>query len=416
MKNLTRLTRIAAALAVTGLLSACLVDDKKEEAELTQPGPYMIGITSQGEEGTDYVMTAASLDSGTLSPTRRGIEQTGWRYMAATYGMLISMGYYADNNFIVYQKSPTDSTKVVEKGRFTFPVTMDQFGEVSATEALGIEIPRKGFVKRTLFRINLANVSIADTAIHEIWENRTDSLGAQPVSVLYRDNKVFVAFYPIHARGDFSTPQTDTSYVAVFSYPGLDFEKVIKQPTGGALGMYGNNNGLIKTASGTIYGYSCASRACFTTDATVQHSKVVRIKTGATEFDGTYEWDIQAATGKKLTWFAPIGGELAIARMMTATPLETSGAIDTAVDWVALGFSFSQDLYILDLANKTATPVTGVPTHGGEYGTGVFVQNGKAYLNVITANESYIYAVDIATKTGIKGAKVVGAGVKIIAR
>lgn len=409
-------TRLIAALSVAGSLTACLTDDKKEEIELTAPGPYIIGITSQGEEGTDYVMTAASLDEGTLSPTRRGIEQTGWRYMAATHGMLVSMGYYADNNFIVYHKSPTDSTKVVEKGRFTFPVTMDQFGEVSATEALGIEIPRKGFVPRTLFRINLANVSIADTAIHEIWENRADSLGAQPVSVLYRDNKVFVAFYPIHARGDFSTPQTDTSFVAVFSYPGLDFEKIIKKAGGGALGMYGNNNGLIKTASGDIYGYSCASRACFTTDATVQNSKVVRIQNGATEFDATYEWDFQAATGKKLTWFAPIGGELAIARAMAVSPTEAAGAIDTTLDWAALGFLFNQDLYILDLANKTATKVDGVPTHGGEYGTGVHVENGKAYMNIITANESYIYAIDIASKTGAKGAKVAAKGVKLITR
>ncbi|HLU69695.1 MAG TPA: DUF4374 domain-containing protein [Fibrobacteria bacterium] len=410
------ITRIGVALSVTGLLSACLLDDKKEETELTQPGPYMIGITSQGEEGTDYIMTAASLESGTLSPTRRGIEQTGWRYMAATHGMLISMGYYADNNFIVYHKDPADSTKVIEKGRFTFPVTMDQFGEVSATEALGIEIPRKGFVKRTLFRFDLDNVSITDTAIHEIWENRADSLGAQPVSVLYRDDKVYVAFYPIHARGDFSTPQTDTSYVALFSYPGLAFEKVIKKAGGGALGIYGNNNGLIKTASGDIYGYSCASRACFTTDATVQNSKVVRIKDGETVFDDAYEWDFQAATGKKLTWFAPIGGELAIARAMTATPTEAAGAIDTTIDWVALGSSFSQDLFILDLANKTATPVSGVPTHGGEYGTGVFVEDGKAYVNVVTANESYIYVVDIASASAVKGAKVAAAGVKIIAR
>ncbi len=410
------IARVSVTLSMAGLLSACLLDDKKEETELTPPGPYMIGITSQGEEGTDYVMTTASLESGTLSPTRRGIEQTGWRAMAATHGMLISMGYYADNNFIVYHKDPADSTKVIEKGRFTFPVTMDQFGEVNATEAIGIEIPRKGFVKRTLFRFNLDNVSIADTAIHEIWENRADSLGAQPVSVLYRDNKVYVAFYPIHARGDFSTPQTDTSYVAIFSYPGLAFEKVIKKAGSGALGIYGNDNGLIKTASGDIYGYSCASRACFTTDATVQNSKVVRIKSGATEFDDAYEWDFQAATGKKLTWFAPIGGELAVARAMTATPTEANGAIDTTIDWVALGSTYSQDLYILDLANKTATAVTGVPTHGGEYGAGAFVEDGKIYMNIVTANESYIYVIDIASKTAVKGAKVAAAGVKIIAR
>ena len=405
-------------LAATALLAGCLVDDKKKDDDdgFTPRGEYVIGITSQGDEGTDYLMTAASLLEGTISPTGRGIEQTGWRYMGSNHGVFYSVGYFSDNNFIAYVKNPDDPDRIVEKGRFTFPVTLDQFGTVNESEMLAIEIPRKGFVKRTLFRIDLDEVSIADTAIHEIWENRSDSLGAQPVSVVYRDGKAFVAFYPIHARGDFSTPQTDTSYVGVFDYPSLRFDKVIKDARGGALGMYGNSNGLIKTASNDLYGYSCASTACFTTDSTVGHSTILRIKNGETDWDEDYVWDFQEATGKKLTWFAPIGGELAIGRVMPVSDLEAEGKPDEELEWSALGFLFNQDVYILDLANKTATPVEGVPTHGGEYGSNVYVEDGMAYLNVVTEEEAAIYAVDIEAKTGAKGAKVIGAGVKMISK
>jgi hypothetical protein len=336
--------------------------------------------------------------------------------MGTAPGHFISIGYYADNNFIAYVKDSTKTSGLREKGRFAFPVTLDILGTVDTANYLAVEIPRKGFVKRTLFHINLTNVSVKDTAIHEIWENRPDSLGAQPTAMVHRDGRIYISFYPIHARGDFSTPQTDTAYVGIFSYPGLVFEKVIKDARGGAIGMYGNSNGLIKTASNDLYSYSCASRQCFTSDTTVGHSKILRIKGGATEFDPSYEWDFQAATARKLTWFAAIGGELAIARASAVTALEAAGKKDTAIDWNALGFDQSQDLYILDLANKTATPVAGVPTHGGEYGTGAFVENGKVYMNIITATEAYIYVVDIASKTGVKGARIRGAGVKMIGK
>lgn len=411
-------TLVITALSSVALFWGCLVEDKVKQDDdgLTPRGEYVIGITSQGDEGTDYLMTAASLTEDTISPTGRGIEQTGWRYMASSHGHFLSIGYWADNNFIAYVKDPSDKNRIIEKGRFTFPVTLDQYGGVDSSSALGIEIPRKGFVPRTLFRIDLNKVAIADTAIHAIWENRNDSLGAQPVSVLHRDGKIFIAFYPIHARGDFSTPQTDTAYVGIFDYPSLTFDKVIKDARGGALGMYGNSNGLIKTASNDIYSYSCASNACFTTDSSVGHSKVLRIKSGASEFDPTYEWDFQAATGKKLTWFAPIGGELAIARVMDVSELEAKGIPDSALEWVALGFAFNQDLAILNLANKTYAPVTGVPTHGGEYCTNVHVEAGKVYMNIVIEGEAAIYAIDIDAKTGVKGAGILGAGVKMIAK
>jgi hypothetical protein len=404
-----------AALAAVGF-NACLLEEKKEE-ELTPRGPYVLMITSNGENATDYLMTAKSLTEGVISPRRRGIEQVAWRYTFGSPGLYHSIGYYNDNNWVVYKKDPNDSTRLVEKGRFVFPVTIDEVGFVDTATAIAIEIPRRGFVARKFFRVDLNNVQILDTVRSHIYvDTVSDSLTAQPTSIVYRDGKVFVSFYNLHARGDFSTPNTDTAYVAIYNYPSFTLDKIIKSPTGGALGLYGNVNGLIKTASGDLFGYSCASRACFTSDTSVGHSKVVRIPAGQTEFDAAYEWDFQAATGKKLTWFAPIGGELAIGRAMTPSALEAAGKRDTTVDWVALGSVKNQELYILDLATKQAHKVTGVPVHGGEYGTSVYVENGKAYMNIVTDSEAYIYQIDIAGRTAVRGAKVNGAGIKMIAR
>jgi uncharacterized protein DUF4374 len=409
-----RLLKLSAGALLIGSLGGCLVDDKKDDKK-TGTGDYVIGITSQSEEGADYLMTASSIASDTLSPLGRGIEQTGWRYLGFTNNIFYSAGYFTDNNFIAYTKNAEQ--KLVEKGRFTFQTTLDQFGEVSATELLAMEIPRKGFNDRVFHRINLENVSIAQKVSTPIYENRADSLSAQPTSLVYRDGKVYVSFYQIHANGTFNTPNTDTAFVAIYSYPGLTLDKVIKDPRSGPFGMYGNSNGLIKTASNDLYGHACASRACFTSDSDVTHSKILRIKSGETEFDPGYEFDFEQATGSKLTWFAHVGGELAIGRGQAVSALEAAGDADTTIDWQGLGGDY-QKLYIIDLAGKTATEVSGVPAHSGQYGTPWLVEDGVVHMCIITAEpaSANIYGIDIASKKGVKGAAIKGAEVKLIAK
>lgn len=247
------------------------------------------------------------------------------------------------------------------------------------------------------FKIDVNAIAIQDKVTTRIYENKTDSLVAWPTALVVRDNKLFVPFYTLHARGDFSTPSTDTAFVAVYNYPELTFDKYIKDTRIGPLGIYGNVNGLIEAESGDLYGYSSASYASgFTTQQ--KKSGIVRIKAGATEFDPNYLLDFEEATGgNKLSFFAYAGNGKAVGRMI----------VDDSKLWGAFNIVNSIcKLVIIDLEAQTVTEVADVPLHGGQYATPPLVENGKVYMNVSTSTDAHIYEIDPVTATAKKGAAV----------
>ncbi|RDV14252.1 DUF4374 domain-containing protein [Pontibacter diazotrophicus] len=393
MKNSLKLS--AASLGLLLCMTAC---DSEVETATPQSGTnYIIGVQSQGSESdfSDYLLAEDDLMSGEIDPTGRGVEQTGWRYMTAVGNTFLSIGYFDDNQTIGYQLN--EQGELVEKGRFVFETTLDLFQGVTENTALAVEVPRAGFADRVFHRIDVENLAIQAKIPSRIYENREDSLVAWPTSLVVRDNKAFVSFYTLHARGDFSTPSTDTAYVAVYSYPDMTFEKYMKDTRLGPLGIYGNANGLIKTESGDMYGYSAASYASgFTTQQ--KNSGIIRIKAGQTEFDDTYFFDFEEATGgNKLAFFHYIGNGKAIGRMI----------VDDAGLWGVYNIENPiTKLVIIDLEGKAVTEVANIPLHGGQYSTPVLVDNGKVYVNVTTPTDAHIYEIDPVTATGTQGAQV----------
>jgi len=219
---------------------------------------------------------------------------------------------------------------------------------------------------------------------------------------MVRDNKLFVPFYPLHARGDFSTPSTDTAYAAVYSYPELAFEKYIKDTRTGPIGVYGCFNGLIQTENGDLYAYSSASLACGFSQQT-KPSGLLRISDGATEFDENYFFDFEAATGGKINFIKYAGNNKVVANVV----------VDDSGLWgaYAAGNEICK-LMVIDLEQQAATDVTGVPLHGGFYGDPWMVENDKVYMSINTAQDSYIYEIDPATASGTRGARVLGKEIK----
>ena len=139
--------------------------------------------------------------------------------------------------------------------------------------------------------------------------------------------------------------------------------------------------------------------------ASTKPSGILRIRSGSTDFDPGYFFDVEAATGGgKLFWFDYIGGERAIARIIT----QDDGGL-----WAAFGRDvFNQQLAILDLANQTVTEVSNVPLHAKRYSSPVTVKEGKVYVSIETASEAHVYQVDIATATATKGARINGKTIK----
>lgn len=386
------------AISVIGFTS-CSED---VETPAQQDFGYTLAFTAQGSanESTDYLLTTESLMEGEISAVATGIEQTGWRYMAHQNNTVFSIGYYDDNNAIGYGLD--ENGNVVEKGRFVFQNTLDMVGRGDDNTMLAMEVPRIGFADRIFHVVDVNNIGLRSTVSTPIWENRADSLVAWPTALMVRDDKLFVPFYPLHARGDFTTPSTDTAYVAVYSYPDLSFEKYIKDTRTGPLGVYGCFNGMIQAENGDLYTYSSSSLACGFTQQT-KPSGLLRIRDGETEFDDSYFFDFEAATGGKINFIEYTGNGKLLANVV----------VDDSGLWGAYvtGNEISK-LMVLDLEAQTATDVANVPLHGGFYGDPWMVEDGKVYMSINTAQDSYIYEIDPSTATGTRGAKVLGKELK----
>jgi hypothetical protein len=405
MKNQPR--AILTGLALAALQQGCDSGASTASEDATNARPYVMGFRIEtDDDGTtaDYVLTASDISKGELSVEGKGIEQVGWRYMGALGKTLYSIGYYDDNNFVVYELDA--SGKLAEKDRVVFQTTIDVVGDADETTLLAMEVPRKTITPRTWHVFDLENVSIAKKVVDSIYVDHADSLVPWPTALVRRGDKVFVPFYQLHARGDFSTPHTDTAFLAVYSWPGLVQEKVIKDTRMGPIGLYGDRNGAILTASGDLYAMSTAAKAAgFTT--TQKKSGILRVKAGSTEFDPSYHWDIEAASGgNKIVWFAPVGGEKALVRLST----------DDSELWGAYGNFVICKLAVADLAAKTLTMVDDIPLHRGGYGGNVFMEDGKAWVSLNTGTESCLWAVDPATAKAVKGAKIKGYEIPVLLR
>jgi hypothetical protein len=221
---------------------------------------------------------------------------------------------------------------------------------------------------------------------------------------------MYVSFYPLDGAS-WATDLTDTAYVTVFTYPGLDSLTTIKDIRTGPIGYYGNQINMVKTENGDIYTFSPNSLAAGYTQTT-KHSGILRINSGATEFDPAYFFDVEAASGgAKIMSATYAGSGLLVARMQkfgTDTVPGGWGLFDVTNPICQIA--------VIDVNNKTVKIVNDIPDHGGQYGGQGLVEDGKVYVSITStvAGESRIYAVDPATATATKAAKIQGLEVPAI--
>ncbi|MTI88443.1 MAG: DUF4374 domain-containing protein [Balneolaceae bacterium] len=392
------LTLVLFAIAGT----ACDVNNSDDSDKEEPSSAYTVALRAVGgqNEATDYILNTNDLMGGVITAEGIGIEQTGWRYITGNEHTLFSIGYYTDNNAIAYELD--EEGNIVEKGRFVFENTLDVGGYPDPNTLLAMEVPRVDFADRVLHTIDTEEVSITGKTNLRIWESRTDSLVAWPTGLNVRNNKLFIPFYKLHARGDFSTPQTDTAYVAVYSYPDLEFEKYITDTRMGPIGIYGSSYGMIEDEDGNYYAYSSASLASgFTTQS--KPSGILKINNGETEFDENYFFNVEEITGGKIHFFEYIGNGKAIANIV--------------IDDSSLWGSYATDseihkMVIIDLENKTSTDIDGVPLHGGFYGNPWHIEGDKVYAGIVTSSNAFVYEIDANTATGVKGAEIIGEELK----
>ena len=395
------------ALSVVSLV-ACNDDETVSPISGQASSGITLALKTTGEGETEYVVSKPDVMTGTITSKGTGIEQTGWRFYYPVGKTLFASGYSADNQCAGYAANAEGL--IEKKGEFIFENSLEMFGKSDDDKTLlAMEIPRVGFAKRRLHFIDVSSVFVKKIVGTKIFTDEDKKIVAWPTALQVRGDKLFIPFQKLDSEGGFTTPEANEAFVAVYPYPnvGAEPEKIISDTRTSNIGTNGFTTGLIEADNGDLYSLSCGAFMAGFSPAATKPSGILRIKSGTTEFDASYFFNIEEATnGGKLFWFDYIGNNKAIARILTN---------DTGDSWGAYGrsaTSFNQKLVIIDLAAKTITDVANVPLHAKRYSSPVLVEEGNVFVSIETATDAYVYQVNIATATGTKGAKITGKTVK----
>jgi hypothetical protein len=331
---------------------------------------------------TAYVLGTLDFPSGTVS-TSNAAELTGsglmFKYGSDVY--VATFGEPATLRKFTFDASGTPD----ESGSFSV-LGLKTFGAVefvSATEAYAASNGFGGVPK--LVKFNPTTMQIT-TTVNLTGLEKEGATEVYYLGMVIRDNYLFMGVN--YQNADFVNLE-DKVFVAVINRSTNTVEKLISDDrssemwNGGTASAF-SPNALIKDASNDIYVIGYANNG--------KPSGVVRIKSGTTEFDKDYFFNLNDATGK------PCLGLFHFDNGMTFTVRYADVVaypFDTDADYNSLA---AGEVYRIDLASKTSLGniSTSLPKL---LGSKVFMtkwDNEKIYFNAPTVSSSSVYSYAIS--------------------
>lgn len=400
-------------MGMGALLSACSDSDSKDDLN-PRPDPdptgaarYVVASAPIGSQGVaDYLLTTSDLTQGTISTVGQGIEQDGsYRYYLTHKGKFFSLLYGQGNPGAVTTYQLDEKGALVKTSDFQSE-TVQVFAP-AGDDILTIKVPRSGNESASWFRINADQSKIVGEGQVNIVKLAGNGERAHFTWATQVGDKIFAPFMSIKGASPdvFGTVKPDSSWIAVFSYPSMALEKVIKDDRTSFIGSY-FNNGLAVDENGDVYGFSPASATNSGVATTTKPSAFVRIKKGTTEFDKSYFFNVQEKSGGyKIANQTYLGGGKFLLYMFS-TVNATTGA---------------KRLAIADAYNQTFTWVTGAPeaiaSSSASYNNNTVSDDKKSvYVGINTETGSWVYTVDIATAVAKQGLKVEGGAITAIVK
>lgn len=385
-------------VATTLLFGLTSCESDRTEHEETPFAPYVLslGISSNGTT-TYYVVTTDDLMSGNINAVGKGIEQNGYRDYEQGGQTLFSIGGLGVTSVTGIKRNSAGLLE--ERGDFVFNNTLNEFTQVDSRTMLGIEIPanRESGDKMTFYRVDLDNVSITGRTNHTPVFPMSEMEWPSITGMAYSEGNVYVTYLPMNPSS-FETPYTDTCYVAVYDYPAMNFQKLMKDSRTGPAGSWNAFNGIFQVESGDLYLMSNSALANGYSQST-QNAGFLRIPKGGTEFDPTYHFDFETVSGGlKPAHISYIGDGLLFAEVSTLNP-------QTAADrWS----DRSLKCCIIDLNAKTVRDISEIPVHNGNGGRrfNTLVEGDYLYCPITTSEGTYIYQVNPKSASAVRGAKV----------
>lgn len=391
-----------ALLIGAGLLTSC---SENSPSTPENPGNYILTVSPAASTGVaDYLLTAQDLETGTISTAGNGVEQDGtYRYYVTHNGKFFSMLYGQGNPGAV-------TAYTIQEGKLTkltnFQTeTVQAFAPVN-DDLLLFKISRSLTAPTSSwFKVNTNSLTITS----EGTVNTLDVTGLGELAhftwIKQVGTKVFAPYQTINDRS-FNTAYPDQASIAIFNYADMKLEKVITDHRASFIGKY-FTDGLSVQENGDIYGYSPAAATTGGQLSSSKPSAVLKIKSGTTEFDQSYFFDVEAASGgMSITSWLYVGNNTYIVNAV-AKAEKTSG------------FPAGKHVGIVNVVDKTYKTVSGMPevaTISNLTTNNYTPKDGKTgYIGVnLTDGTSYIYKIDASTQTATRGLKVEGGTVTAV--
>ncbi len=374
--------KVYSVLVMTAVVLAGCSDDK-DTPENPSKANYVLTVTGGTYPNqTTYLFGTHDFPAdGVGTSNAMELASTGTMYRYGSNVYVSTFGAPATLRKFIFG----DDGKPAEAGSFSIP-SLKTFGTVhfiSETEAYAASNGYGGVPK--LVKFNPSNMQIVST-IDLSDTHKPESVGGDYYfGMVDRGNNLFLGITYTNANGD---ALFDKVYVAVIDKV---TEKVIKVLEDGRSSEMWNGgsaasfqpNCFLKDASGDIYvmGYANGGKP----------SGVLRIRNNTAEFDASYFFDLNAATGKSCLGLWSFNG-------LTFTVAYDEGGypfdLDASYNTVAKG-----NYYKIDLAAKTSGGNIS-PSLPKFYGNSAFMTqwsgSDKIYFNVPAANSNAIYSYNVS--------------------
>lgn len=439
-------TSLAVLLATT-LFTSC---SNENDADITPPSggarPYVIAATvTMSNNSTPVLLTAASLDEGTISPVNNGTvtdEATYWVFHGTEYlyGLAYNQGnagltrsYVLDKDYNIIARD-----REYAVNRFTTYGMYDNYILTTST-GNGVEewADENGFLPK-MFLVSYLDTKAETYRSSEASEEYMSEnfLGNGEFVTLsgfqQRGEKLFAAVVPMglsqygavadggkwvkyphlvktedggtnsssYKKGELQwTQYPNECHVAIFDNETLTTKKVITTDRiSYASGRFKSQyyQMIWATENGDVYLFSPSYAKTMSDEnqRTVLPAGVVRIKSGEEVFDNDYYVNIEALSGGRSflrSWYVGDGNFLL---QMYDAPLVPGNSAPTALS-----------LAIFNVNDATLKFVEGLPQTLSAFGKTPYMENGYAYMPV-TVTDGYpaIYRIDPSDVTAVKGA------------
>ncbi|WP_343614760.1 DUF4374 domain-containing protein [Flavobacterium sp.] len=403
MKKNSTLALFAAFIAFTTF--SCSSDDKSEEntgGSDTGKTKYIITATTGATGVADYLLTADDVSTGSITTVGNGIEQDGtYRYYITAENNFFSLLYGQGNPGAVTTYNLNASGNLVKKSNFQAE-TVHVFAAVNS-DILTVKVPRSGASIASMYKIDAKESLIKGEAQQDTKVLAGNGERAFFTWATQVGDKVYMPYMSIKGDGvdNFGTVNPDSTWVAVYNYPELKLQKVIKDNRTSYLGAY-FTKGLFQDENGDAYGFSGAIATSNSVLVSKKPSAVVRIKKGTTEFDQSYFFNVEEKSGGyKISSTSYISnGKFLL--LMYGNPGKNNGAVKLAV---------------VDVYNQTFKWATNVPetlTSATSRYNITSEDGNSAIIGINTPEGNWIYTVNGTTGAATRGMKVEGGQITAI--